>query len=190
MFFRLCENLRNELILSSPAPPPSDPSLKVFQWCMVAFKALVGDSTAWYWVFSLLVSEVLGIYIHVCLYMHACDFTIIHYYFLGYVRTYQGTSETDICSRKNSFHRTDTSRITRDEHVHIRSVPGKNYRGRERERKNEGNNGMPCFFLHFPNICIQQHLCVKSGCSFCQIEILLLDLLFMCDWKGVLMIRL
>lgn len=60
----------------------------------------------------------------------------------------------------------------------------------EGERMNEGNNGMPCFFLHFLNICIQRHLYVKGRCSFCQIELLLLDLLFMCDWKGVLMIRL
>lgn len=33
--------------------------------------------------------------------------------------------------------------------------------------------------------CIQRHLYVKGRCWLCQIEVLLLDLLFMCDWESL-----
>lgn len=37
---------------------------------------------------------------------------------------------------------------------------------------------------------VQRHLYAKCGCSLCHIEVLLLDLVFMCDWKGVPALRL
>lgn len=46
--------------------------------------------------------------------------------FSGYVRAYQGTLETTICCRKNCFHRSDNLHVTRNEHMYIWPIPGKN----------------------------------------------------------------
>ena len=70
----------------------------------------------------------------------------------------------------------------------------KNRERRGRRGKEKMRETMGCltssFIFKIPRWCVQRHLYVKGRCSLCQIEVLLLDLLFMCDWKGVPMIRL
>lgn len=41
------------------------------------------------------------------------------------------------------------------------------------------------FMFKISGWCIQRHLYVKGRCWLCQIEVLLLDLLFMCDWESL-----
>lgn len=55
-------------------------------------------------------------------------------------------------------------------------------RGKERMREI-----IPClvFMFKISRWCIQRHLYVKGRCWLCQIEVLLLDLLSMCDWESL-----
>lgn len=62
-------------------------------------------------------------------------------------------------------------------------------RGKERMRETMGCLASS-FIFKICRWCVQRDLYIKGRCSLCQIEVLPLDLLFMCDWKGVPMIRL